>query len=464
MRIEYNGARLTHYVERLTTLGGYYISNCHKAFWLNNEFLASYREEFGREILTVGDLREWFLRYDRNIEGSQYSSRIRESCPALYESDDGPLVTWLPNRRSRENTGRVYRDFLLAPCPVPSETPEPALPEYPEEWEEIYDIDQPSEVRDSRCRVRLAFYAPPPPFGTVPFGTLLSNTVAVDSGWWEPGHFFAKVNNYTFRPTFTPLRTPKDSENETFGMEIEISTILSFTELQWIVTQVEPKQQPFFYGKSDSSINGKYANKFELVTMPSSPRYLKQNFRLLFKKIDMLCLGRGLQVRDVIDIGDTDVLNNGIHIHIGKTAFDTGPEGHLRFHQNRFLTFLNRPDKDMHNWLTMISKRPKNLKDSQYCHPHPHLSGSLVSCYKNGPLGSHRYSIAHDAGATIEVRMFYGKWDLEHLFRCIEFCQAMIAFSEFSRFKNKSSEDIIKSFTEWLHTQPGYRLLKKEVL
>ena len=70
--------------------------------------------------------------------------------------------------------------------------------------------------------------------------------------------------------------------------------------------------------------------------------------------------------------------------------------------------------------------------------------------------------------ATLEVRMFQGIFDLEHLLRCIDMVEATVMFcrdASFRVFVSSSSipSTFVREFKDYLFKQPGFRYLKEEL-
>lgn len=272
--------------------------------------------------------------------------------------------------------------------------------------------------------------------------------------------YYFDLNNYTFRPHFKRMSLPKEYNPVYLGLELEISTTLSIPEIQAIVMDMEPKQELFFYFKSDSSIGGRYQNLIELVTHPMSSKRMRREFRIFFKKLEKLveAKGPGAHLGDYFDLSRT--LNNGLHIHVDNQAFIPS-SGRTQYHQNRFLTVFNQWDSDFQSWLKKITKRPSLPKDNDYCQPHPGMVGyTLARRLKDGQKYSEHHSACHTASYTTEVRVFYGLFNLQHICACIEIVDAVYNFTidpPLSCLKRKFKE----TFTDWVLQQPGYRNAKK---
>lgn len=280
-----------------------------------------------------------------------------------------------------------------------------------------------------------------------------------------------KFHNYTFKMDSDEFqffrRTPKclTTDDETmFGVELEICTKLHPKEIQYIVTDVEPRQQPFFIMKHDGSITGRYANKIELVTVPCTPRYLRQEFRKFFKKIEGLAALKGKTISHYFDTA-TD-LNNGIHIHVSRDSFTS------LTHSRKFMSVWQMQDRNTSQFLQSISRRPRPLDDSGYCRPLLGLRDKSVS-YKlrhaDREFSRERHTTVNCSNrTTLEVRLFQGIFDLTHLLRCIEVVELTVMFCRdaslgvFVSSKSKPSS-FAREFKQYLFSKPGFKNLKEEM-
>ena len=178
----------------------------------------------------------------------------------------------------------------------------------------------------------------------------------VDSKWRNKINYTFKMNpdQYNFFRkvskdiTYTPM----------YGLELEVNTLLSTEEIYRIVTEVEPKQEPFFIFKDDASISGKFGARgnYELVTVPCSYRYLRKAWATFFKKVEDLCKAKGLEVGEVFDTSKS--LTNGLHIHVSKDAF------YSDHHQRKFMAVFNQWDQTTIDFLARISGRPSYTTNS----------------------------------------------------------------------------------------------------
>ena len=265
---------------------------------------------------------------------------------------------------------------------------------------------------------------------------------------------WSKLYNYSFKmnkDTFNWFRSIKNENSVMFGMELEISTKLSREEIQDIVQKVEPKQEPFFIFKQDSSIRGKYKNHVELVTVPCTPRYLRTHWKIFFQKIERLCKEKGLNVDDVVDTNTN--LSNGLHIHVSRDSFLDEP------HYNKFLTSWNQWNKSVVNLFNTVSSRPSDYTKNGYCRISSSHDGIVLARRLKGLSNMDRMCVAHDrSGATVEVRLFQGIFDLAHVMRCISFTEAVFEFSQEMGYSNFDSR-FVSSMSQFINTKRKYASL-----
>lgn len=282
-----------------------------------------------------------------------------------------------------------------------------------------------------------------------------------------------KMYNYSFKMTdeeFDWYRSVSKESSVYFGMELEISTALSNKELQHIVTEVEPKQEPFFIFKQDGSVSGQYSNRVEIVTVPCTPRYLRKNFKLFFNKIHKLCEAKSIEVSSVFDTR-TD-LTNGLHIHVDRNSFVN------KSHFNKFLAAWNQWDTSVVALFNSVSGRPFDYTTHEYCHiAHSYLTTkpaegkptlakfekrkhqrSLARRLK-GIRTDERHSVCHDrSGSTAEVRVFQGIFDLSHVMQSISFTEAVFEYCGEVGYSGFDS-NFIDAFTNFITKQRKFASL-----
>lgn len=277
-----------------------------------------------------------------------------------------------------------------------------------------------------------------------------SESVPNDSKW-------GKVMNYSFKMNPTEYNFFRRTERDVldcpmFGFELEISSKISEKEINYIVQHVEPKQEPFFIFKQDSSISGQYSYMLELVTVPCSYRYLKKAWKIFFTKLERLCQNKGLSLSDVVDCSAG--LSNGIHIHVAKDSF------YSDLHQRKFLTIFNQWDSRAVSFLTKISGRPTKYTENRFCPVDSAYNGyTLARRLRN--RGTSSRSVCHSGNtATVEVRLFQGIFNLDHITRCLEFTEAMREYSDVCPFSS-ISRTFTEHFTEFVTKSSGFRNLKE---
>jgi hypothetical protein len=284
---------------------------------------------------------------------------------------------------------------------------------------------------------------------------------------------WTNTHNYTYRMNesdFNWFRSDAKESSVFFGMELEISTKLSNVEIQYIVTQVEPKQEPFFIFKSDSSVSGSYRNKVELVTVPCTPRYLRKNWKILFSKIEKLVAKQGGSISDYFDTSAN--LNNGLHIHVSKDSFLGKP------HTNKFLTAWHQWDDDAVSIIADASCRPRKYTEHSYCMPDPAYKRTADTSGRTMGIAKFERQIAqrslarrlkgmrvenrgtaHDGNsATIEVRVYQGIFDIAHIMRSISFTEAMFEYTQSIGYQGFDS-NFARTFTNFIRKNSKFKAI-----
>ena len=279
---------------------------------------------------------------------------------------------------------------------------------------------------------------------------------APETSEFSLGSMWTNKHNYSYKMNPDDYnffrRTKRDSpDTVTYGMELEISTELSPLDLQRVVAGVEPKQEPFFICKDDSSISGRFSNRLELVTVPATSRYLKREWGLFFKKLDRLARAKGKTISDYVDTRDN--LNNGIHIHVSKDKFK-------KRHRTRFLSVWQSTDSQTKTLLHQLSGRPVHYWENQYCPIDRRYQGVTLARKLRNELADSR-SVCHGGNsATLEVRIFQGIFDLHHVLRCLEVVEGIYNFTEmlgYSSFGMRLSSQLKEFFIK----SAGYRHVKE---
>lgn len=260
------------------------------------------------------------------------------------------------------------------------------------------------------------------------------------------------VNNYKYVPPKLDFLSLETENHELyFGMEIEVSSKITPAELQYIVTQLEPKQEPFFYHKHDGSISARpsFPNNFEIVTFPMTYRSLKREMTILFDKIRPLNNGE-----PIFSWGD----DTGIHIHVNGNSFIN------KLHRNKFAALFNQSTTATTKFIERLGRRKFNA----YCMPfEDHIGRTTAYKMKHGPYAPghdlSRRAACRETNKTSEVRIFRGGFDLEHMKYCLEVVHAMHRYSEKTPLSIIGNWKFQRDFEGWLQTEPRYKRLKKEL-
>lgn len=239
--------------------------------------------------------------------------------------------------------------------------------------------------------------------------------------------------NYTWRPfSFPRLFMKNDNHNATvFGVEVEVNSDLTATDLANLCMNEEPKQDLFFYCKSDISITGRFSCSYEIVTLPMSLKRHQYEWKVLLQKLS--------------DAGvsfDNDTTTNGIHVHMDNGAFLKANDKSI--HRKRFhYLFSSVDDEGFVDLRRKVSKR----SPTAYCKLN---TKSLRDLYKESRYThSDHYCAVNDTAYTTEVRVFKSVMDYQHILGCIEMVDAMRVFSlevQVARLKRET----YRSFINWL--------------
>lgn len=255
-----------------------------------------------------------------------------------------------------------------------------------------------------------------------------------------------RVYNYT-TDVLTLLSYPNKEEKEKdpvlVGVELEVSTDYDIREL------IDAAKDPFFVAKQDSSISGEKRNLMELVTAPSSFKYLKRQYALWFNKLDY----------NKFDV--TTSTNNGMHVHIGRDHFEDN------YHIRNFCWFYNHPAHA--EFLLHISERG-SMELLQRWSPLYQFSTSISrtaafrQVYQWVGSGSFRGVTNFKGGwaqaKTVEVRLFKGIVSYASIVKNLEFVEATFHFTKgLTSYRDLT----LKGFLTWLKKTPAnkYTLLKK---
>jgi hypothetical protein len=230
-----------------------------------------------------------------------------------------------------------------------------------------------------------------------------------------------------------PLTLKKEHNPVLYGLELELSTNYSCQQL------VEATDEPFFIIKTDSSVTGSKRFKYELATIPMSYKAHRKHWAHWFSTLNY----------DEFD--QTKDTNNGLHIHIAKTAFINS--SHIR----NFTWFFTMPAHT--DFMLIVSERPQSSLDSYATMPNH--SGSRTQAYLNtlNTVKQVRGCIHLSPKGTIEVRLFRGIVSLAEILKNLEFTDSVFNYT-----MNASIQTLtLKHYYQWLQKTPKnkYTLIKK---
>lgn len=233
-----------------------------------------------------------------------------------------------------------------------------------------------------------------------------------------------------------PNMEPKEKDPVLVGVELECCTDYDVKEL------VDAAEDPFFLAKSDSSISGSKPNRMELVTAPSSFKYLKRQYALWFNKLDYT------------KFDCTTQTTNGMHVHIGRTHFEDNT--HIR----NFCWFFHNPANT--EFLVAISER--TLPDLMRWSPiYPFSSRTKTKAFRevyhlvgNNHRGITNFKGGWDNAKTVEVRMFKGIVSYAAIVKNLEFVEAVFLFTKgLTSYRDLT----LRGFLKWLDRQPRNKFI-----
>jgi hypothetical protein len=234
-----------------------------------------------------------------------------------------------------------------------------------------------------------------------------------------------------------PIVEKNEHKPVLYGVELEVSTDYTMVDL------IDATDDPFFIGKSDSSITGSKRTSVELVTAPMSYKAQRRYWAQWFKKLDYS------------KFDCTNQTHNGMHVHIDRTAFDD--DNHIR----AMAWFITNPaNKD---FIVFVSERGSYAAMEQYSAiaKFPNTL-SRIRAFKQctSIARTIRGAINFGKPATVEIRLFRGIVSLAELFKNLEFTDSMFHFTrEMPRLKDLS----VYGYLAWLRgtADNRYTILKK---
>lgn len=239
-----------------------------------------------------------------------------------------------------------------------------------------------------------------------------------------------------------PNKEPKEKDPVLVGVELEVSTDYSIRDL------VDAAKDPFFIGKQDSSISGSKSNRIELVTAPSSFKYLKRAY------------AQWLNNLDYTEFDTTTTTNNGMHVHVGREHFEDNT--HIR----NFCWFFNNPANS--DFLIYISERGNYEAMMRYSPFYQFPNGTtrtkafrqVYHFLGSGFRGITNFKGGWESAKTVEVRMFRGVVSYASIVKNLEFVEAIF---HFTKGLTSYRQLTLSGFLSWLQETNAnkYILLKK---
>jgi hypothetical protein len=257
--------------------------------------------------------------------------------------------------------------------------------------------------------------------------------------------FLHRIHNYstnvlTLLPA--PLREKNELNHNLYGIELEVSCNASPKQF------VEAPEAMYCALKSDASISGNKANRYEVVSTPATPKAHKKAWAQIFDKI-------GYKEFDV-----TRNTTNGMHIHVDLNAFKNKDGLHDSIHQKQFAWFFCNP---LHReFLKMVGERDDVSFEGYTNQPYFREEWSLSQGYKHvmsmilPPFrGIVHYKQNTDTGdfVTLEVRLFKGIVSLGSICKNIDFVDSVFNFTTKTAFQSNT----IENYLQYLKCTPKNR-------
>jgi len=259
--------------------------------------------------------------------------------------------------------------------------------------------------------------------------------------------------NYTYRPEYKYMTMPKEKTECFFGLELEVNSGIPWNDIYRAMVDVAPVQEVFIFAKTDASIEGKFSDNYEIVSHPMSPRRMRSEFSILFKKLERLVKEKGLEWDRVFDM---DTISTGIHVHVSKGSFTPLS----RTHKKKFMLLWNNSSTGISDFTAQLACR--TMKGNRYIQPAPSYSGrSLAWMLTEGKNGD-RYAACNETQDTVEVRVYRGQPCLASVLHAIDTTQAMLKFTE-QMPNSQLNRHFPVHFKKWLGKQnkSAYRTLKE---
>lgn len=212
---------------------------------------------------------------------------------------------------------------------------------------------------------------------------------------------YRRYNN----PKLTFYRLPQERTKLYYGIELEtgIST-KSNKEVEYFLEALPDFVWPKYDGSISDSFKVKFGSDIEIVSHPTTYRWLKANAKawnkiLSLRKSGLLSYLPG---------------SCGMHIHLAKKAF-------TKSHKRRFITFIFANKGFSH----FISQRGPHI---EYCSLD--LGVDHVNSIINHNDGDKSVAVNCYKPHTIEVRIFRGTLDKIAFWKNIEFCDALYYYTK----------------------------------
>lgn len=278
---------------------------------------------------------------------------------------------------------------------------------------------------------------------------------------------WASVQNYSYSMNATEHNwyrycKGEDPKGMMIGVEMEVDTDFSGTDIQSVVQLKEPEQEPFFILKQDGSISNRKQYGYEIVTVPMTPKYFKGEMRKFFSKFD---------AEQHFNQNNSSI---GMHVHVNKKSFSNYKEYEVQHgertikttdksnrHLQKFLMALNPDSKGNTDLLQVISQRESRLSDNSYCRPSMTGAGMRIPhrWKEMDKVTAHASACAITPKGTVEVRIFQNVMNLQCVTKNVEFVESVFDFTR-DRPIQWFGPRFYLNYKSWLKDQERYRTLR----
>lgn len=231
----------------------------------------------------------------------------------------------------------------------------------------------------------------------------------------------------------------RNPDDPLYGIELELSCSHTIRDI------INSQEFPFFICKQDSSISGFEESNYECVTLPMDYRSQRTEWGKFFAKF----LDKSNNSYEGFD--NTTNTNNGLHIHVSKSAF-------IDNHLQRFTWFIVDPLNN--EFITAVSERGATLGEYARVPTFARMSRKRAydRCVAECSAFRGAVNVGRSSAQTIEVRIFRGIVSYATLLKNLEFVDAVFWFTQ----QHSYSSLTLPKFLDWVEATPRskYKALK----